>query len=127
MSRWKSALAGTALLLALGAFGAATPVAADELKQVNGTHWSDASTTEKRAYLIGVANMLDAEWAYALKTAPDTARKTLSERTGQALKDLTIDNMMERIDRWYGSNPARLDTPVIAVIWLDMVKPATGQ
>lgn len=127
MSRWKRALAGTALVLALGAFCAAGPVAADELRQVNGTHWSDASDLEKRAYLIGVANMMDAEWTYAQKTAPNTGRKTLSERTAQALGDLTIDDMLKRIDHWYQANPSRLDTPVIAVIWLDMVKPASGQ
>ena len=127
MSRWKSAIAGSALVLALGAFCAAGPVAAGELKQVNGTHWSEASALEKRAYLIGVANMMDAEWAYAQKTAPNADRKTLSERTGQALGDLTIDDLLERLDRWYESNPAGQDTPVIAVIWLDIVKPASGK
>jgi hypothetical protein len=41
----------------------------------------------------------------------------------------TIDNAIERIDSWYGADPARLDTPVLGVLWRGLVEAmkAAGQ
>lgn len=126
MIQCKRAVTGAALAVALVACGFVPPAAADDLVQVNGTHWSDASTVEKRAYLIGMANMIEAERAYRRKTAPD-APASLSDRTAQGIDDVSIDTVRERIDAWYAANPSRLETPVLGVIWIDLVKPELGQ
>ena len=126
MFECKRAVTGAALAVALAACGLVPPAAADDLVQVNGTHWSDASTVEKRAYLIGMANMIEAERAYRRETAPD-APASLSDRTAQGIDDVSIDAVRERIDAWYEANPSRLETPVLGVIWIDLVKPELGQ
>jgi hypothetical protein len=30
---------------------------------------------------------------------------------------------MSRIDAWYAANPGKIDTPVVAVMWLEIAKP----
>jgi hypothetical protein len=43
-----------------------------------------------------------------------------------ALDPLTLDQVSSRISRWYEVNPARRNMPVIGVLWVDMVQPASA-
>jgi hypothetical protein len=70
--------------------------------------------------------MIQAERAYRRETAPD-APASLSDRTAQGIDDVSIDAVRERIDAWYAANPSRLETPVLGVIWIDLVNPELGQ
>lgn len=41
----------------------------------------------------------------------------------EKIEELTLDECIERLDRWYANNSSDMDTVVIDTIWVDMVEP----
>ena len=86
---------------------------------VDGNHWMNASAGEQRAFLIGIANMIISEIAYAdhhsLKTPP------VSDQIEKAVADLKLPDIEMRITRWYETHPQETSTPVMVVIWKEIV------
>jgi hypothetical protein len=95
---------------------------ADEIAQVTGVHWTKSTEEQKKAYLIGIANIAQIELAYA---GPDTLTddESLLPRMARGLKGQTLDTVREGLNRWYADHPGRLDRPVIETIWYEMVVP----
>ena len=87
---------------------------------VNGDMWLRSTADHRKAFLVGAANMLALESAYAkhMGTTPPPA----GARAAKALDGMTLDQVSSRVTRWYEANPGRRTMPVIGVIWLDMVK-----
>jgi hypothetical protein len=107
---WKHILAAACWAIALPAAAQAPGTLV-----VTGNDWMNATATERRAFLVGAANMVMAEGAYAkrrnLPPAPVGAR--LSEGIGK----LTLNEVEARVTRFYESNPARRGEPVMGVLW----------
>lgn len=106
--------------------GLAVPAAAqDDAPRVvaDGTRWLQSSPEERKAFIIGASNMMALESAYAKKKG--TQAPLAGTKAANALEHMTLDQMTDRITRWYEANPSRRTTPVIAVIWMDMVEPDT--
>jgi hypothetical protein len=101
----------------------AVPAAAQEPARVvaDGTLWLQSTPEERKAFLIGAGNMMALEATYAKKrgTPPPLA----GTKAAAALEHMTLDEMTDRITRWYQANPDRRTMPVIGVIWMDMVEP----
>jgi hypothetical protein len=113
----------TALLLACIAFFVGTSVArADEVPIVTGEHWTKSSPETKKAYLIGIANLLQVETAYFGANPPADAQSFVP-RMVKGLRGQTLDTVRDALDRWYGSNSAQLQRPVIETIWFEVVVP----
>lgn len=91
---------------------------------VDGELWLRSTPEVRKAFLVGAASMVDLETAYAQKkgTPPPVAGTT----AGQALKGMTLDQVAERVTRWYEGNPNRRKLPVLGVVWIDMVAPNTA-
>jgi hypothetical protein len=88
-----------------------------------GNRWMRSSPEERKAFIIGASNMMALESAYAKKKG--TQAPLAGTKAANALEHMTLDQMTDRITRWYEANPSRRTTPVIAVIWMDMVEPDT--
>ena len=113
-----------ALIGAVSSLFLAGGVAAEEtVPFVDGTMWKKSAPVLKRTYLVGMSNLLVAEYLYQQDWGPPPDRQTAIQRLYEEIDDVTLDGAIERIDAWYKSNPDKLDTPVLGVIWLDMVKP----
>jgi hypothetical protein len=95
---------------------------ADEIPLVSGEHWTKATVEQKKAYLIGIANIVQIETAYAGATPAGDAQSVVP-RMARGLKGQTLDSVREALDRWYAANPQRLQRPVIETIWFEMVVP----
>jgi hypothetical protein len=92
-----------------------------ELRVVDGNLWAASSMAEKRAYLIGVANVVAVNRAVQVqegKVDPQSA----NNRIDAAFDSGTIDSAVSRIDAWYAANPSRKGVPVLGVVWTEMVK-----
>ena len=87
---------------------------------VDGIDWMEASSPERRAFLLGVGNMIVAETAYAkhhrLGTPP------ASDRIAAAVKDMKLSDIENDITAWYEANPAKRSFPVMGVVWQHIVK-----
>jgi hypothetical protein len=104
----------------LSLFGSATR--ADEIAVVTGVHWTKSSDDQKKAYLIGVANLVQVELAYEDKT-PSSDAQSIIPRMAKGLKGQTLDSVREGLNKWYAANPGKLDQPVLETIWFQMVIP----
>ena len=107
------------------AVSATSPAQASKAKPVivNGDLWMRSGNDLRKAFLVGAANMIALEAAYAKKVG--TPPPPAAERASHALQGLTLDQIATRVTKWYEANPTRHDVPVIGVIWIDMVKPDT--
>ncbi|CAG9170563.1 hypothetical protein [Cupriavidus pinatubonensis] len=95
---------------------------ADEVPLVTGKQWTESSDQMKKAYLVGIANVVQVDIAYhAGKAPPDT--QTIVPRLARGLKGQTLDSVRVGLDRWYAAHPDRLQRPVIETIWFEMVVP----
>ena len=97
---------------------------ADEVPLVTGEHWTKSSEQVKKAYLIGIANILQVETAYHGASPPSDAQSVVP-RFAKGLKGgaHTLDSVREGVDKWYAANPDKTQRPVIEIIWFEMVVP----
>jgi hypothetical protein len=86
-----------------------------------GNRWMRSSPEERKAFIIGASNMMALESAYAKKKG--TPSPLAGTRAAAALEHMTLDQISDRITRWYQANPDRLAVPVIAVVWSELVEP----
>jgi hypothetical protein len=95
---------------------------ADEVPLITGEHWTKSSELLKKAYLVGVANVLQVEVAYH-GTNPPSDAQSIVPRFAKGVKGHTLDSVREALDSWYAAHPDRLQRPVIETIWFEIVTP----
>jgi hypothetical protein len=100
----------------------AGPARADEIGLVTGVHWTKSTDEQKKAYLIGIANLAQIEAAYQGST-PQADAQSIIPRMQRGLKGQTLDSVREGLNKWYAANPGKLDQPVLETIWFEMVVP----
>jgi hypothetical protein len=95
---------------------------ADEVPLITGKHWTESTEQLKKAYLVGIANVIQVENAYhAENPPPDT--QSFVPRFAKGLKGQTLDSVREGLNSWYAAHPDQLQRPVIETIWFEMVVP----
>ncbi len=121
-SRLRATLVAVCTVAAL-AGGAAQ---AQEIPLVTGEHWTKSTEQNKKAYLVGLTNMLQVEIAYqAGNTLPDS--QTVVPRFAKGLKGHTLDGAIAKVDAWYAKNPGRMQQTVVETIWYELVVPGLQQ
>ena len=109
-------LACMTLAVAWGNAGAA------EIPVVTGEQWIASSAEVQKAYLIGIANLIQIETAYYADNPP-TEVQSFAPRFAKGLRGQTLDSVREGLNRWYAANPDRLQRPIIETIWFEMAVP----
>lgn len=112
---------GAAVVLAASLWGVSAQALAQEIPLVTGEHWMKSTEEMKKAYLIGIANIVVVELAYA-GTPPSEAQSVLP-RMVRGLRGHTLDTVRDNLNRWYTANPDRLQRPVVETIWFELVVP----
>ena len=97
----------------------ATP-AKQEWQFATGEHWSKATDTERRAYVLGILNMAMVEYQLS---GPNPRHRTTVTKIVKALDGMAVPQIVETIDAYYKSNPDQQQQPIIEVIWFQMVAP----
>jgi hypothetical protein len=95
---------------------------AAEVPMVDGTHWVKSSEDVKKAYLVGLANMVQLEVAYNAND-PLPEKNSFSPRLAKGLTGQTLAAVQEALDKWYSANPGKLQRPVIETIWFEIALP----
>jgi len=100
------ALVALVLLTALPGLAQGTP------ELWNGTHWKNLNQEIKVAYIKGIGNLADFEVGVAKPgQAPCISQAFVSE-----LKNLTITQIVQEVDKYFQENPGSLTMPVIEVV-----------
>jgi hypothetical protein len=123
-TKMRKSIYSTALLV--GALLTAIPLTLHAFRLADGNDWNTSSENERKAYLVGISNMISVGNAYDIKKIPGEDR-TFMRQAYLGLGRTTIPEAIQHIDAWYRSNPERLDVPVLSVLWIDIVKPKTNQ
>ena len=97
-------------------------VRADEIPLITGEHWTKSTDQVKKAYLVGIGNVLQVETAYAGASPPSDAQ-SIVPRFVRGLKGQTLDTVREGLDKWYAANPDKIQRPIIETVWFEMVVP----
>jgi hypothetical protein len=114
----RTAAAVTCMALAM----AAAPVRAAEVQMITGEQWTQSSEAVKKAYLVGLANMIQVQTAYQGANPPTDAQSFIP-RLAKGMQGQTLDGVRENLDRWYAANPTKLKRPVLDIIWFEMAVP----
>ena len=117
-AHWRLILFAASIVLAV-ATGSAR---AQEIPLVTGEHWTKSTAEMKKAYLIGIANIVLVEVAYEGGNPASDAQSMLP-RMVKGLKGHTLDSVRDALDKWYAAHPDRMQRPVIETIWFEMVVP----
>ncbi len=122
----KSRLRATLLAACTTAALAGGAAQAQEIPLVTGEHWTKSTEQNKKAYLVGMTNMLQVEIAYqAGKPLPDA--QTVVPRFAVGLKGQSLDSAIAKVDAWYAKNPGRMQQTVVETIWYELVVPGLKQ
>ena len=89
---------------------------------ITGEQWTASSADVQKAYLIGIANLIQVETAYYAGNPPTDAQNFVP-RFAKGLQGQTLDSLREGLDRWYAENPDQLQRPVIETLWFEMAVP----
>jgi hypothetical protein len=54
---------------------------------------------------------------------PELKVENFSSKCAEAASDISINDIIAGVDKWYEANPDKLDKSVIEVIWDNMIKP----
>ena len=114
-------LAASMMLLALSGVARA-----EEVPLITGEHWTKSSEEMKKAYLVGIANIVQIEMAYAAPNpAPDA--QSILPRMVKGLKGQSLDSVRDTLNKWYAAHPDQTRRPVIETIWFELVVPGLKQ
>ena len=111
----------TGLVFALGS--AFADDASDDVPLIDGTIWTESTDVEKESYLVGAGNFMTVEYVFQQQMDnPPTDEQSAVPRYWHAIEDVTLNDMIVVIDRWYADNPDSQETPVLVVIWNEYVE-----
>lgn len=97
---------------------------AEYIPIVTGQQWINSSEGEKKAYLVGISNLLDIERAYAGNAAN---RNDIAQRFGKGMQGQTLDGVRQGLDNYYSANPTMIQHPVIETLWFQMALPGLNK
>jgi hypothetical protein len=97
-----------------------TTPAKQEWRMPTGEHWSKATDTERRAYVLGILNMAMVEYQLS---GPNPKHRTTVAKMVKALDGMAVPQIVETIDAYYKSNPDQQQQRIIEVIWFQMFAP----
>lgn len=99
-----------------------SPVPVSQQRFADGNDWQRSTLDQKQAFLFGIANALSVAIGWDERHLP-ADQSSFSRRARDGFANTSLGEAMKRIDAWYAANPGRRDTPVVAVMWLDIAKP----
>ena len=106
--------------------GGVAQAQAQEIPLVTGEHWTKSTEQNKKAYLVGMTNMLQVEIAYQAG-ATLAESQTVVPRFAAGLKGQSLDGAIAKLDAWYAKNPGRMQQTVVETIWYELVVPGLKQ
>ena len=114
----RTVLSAACMALAL----ACAPAKAAEVPIVTGEQWTRSSEAVKKAYLVGLANMVQVEMAFYGTNMPADAQSFVP-RLSKGMQGQSLDSVRQGVDGWYAANPSGLKRPVLDIIWFEMAMP----
>ncbi|MGK9234389.1 hypothetical protein KXS07_22785 [Inquilinus limosus] len=107
------------------AAAAAMPARAGDVPLVTGEHWTKASDSEKKAFLVGAANVISVE--YELRKEDRRHRPGMVDALVTKLQPMSLSDISKGIDDYYTAHPDQLSRAVVEVIVTDIARIEPGR
>lgn len=113
------------LLMGLLLLGASSALAQGAMEttdpDIDGKVWMHSTSSDKKAFLLGVSNAVVLEYHLRRKQSEEPSRFVKGWVT--AFKDSSWSDMVSKVDAYYASNPTKLQRNVLDVVWHEMIAP----
>jgi len=119
MRRMRAATPFGAVLVVLAALFFSQPAYADGA-YATGSDWTASSRDAKLSYLLGISNLMSAEYQVQKKNGR-TGGSAIAKMYG-ALENTSIEQAASSIDGYFEANPDKMNDTVLDVIWLTLVE-----
>jgi len=116
----KPLLVGAVLIAA-----AAMPARAGDVPLVTGEHWTKASEAEKKAFLVGAANVISVE--YELRKDDRRTRPGMINALITKLQPMSLTDISKAVDDYYAAHPDQVSRAVVEVIVTDVARVEPGR
>lgn len=93
-----------------------------EMPMLKGDVWQTMSHDSKVSFIWGFGHVVTVEGALMNKY-PELKRDSFVSKTIEGMKKMSMNQVVDKVDEYYKSNPKELDAPVINVIWKVIIKP----
>ncbi|MGD8956570.1 MAG: hypothetical protein PVJ03_04500 [Chromatiaceae bacterium] len=111
------------MLAAMSSVVWSTQPAPEDLPLVTGEHWTTADMAQKRAFLIGIGNVLEVEQAMAGDNLMAMRGRSIVPVLLNGLSGVGIPDMVSQLDSYYSGNPEQMNRPVLEVLYVEMALP----
>jgi len=88
---------------------------------VDGQVWMHSKDSVKRGFLLGAESALVLE--YHIRTKHSEAPSKFVTNWVEGLKDMTWQQISDKIDAYYRAHPDKMDKNVFDVIWHEIIAP----
>ena len=92
------------------------------MQLLTGDIWQQAPPDDKVAFVWGICHVVTLEQALMTKL-PSLKVENFSAKASEGLAGLKINDIVKAVDDYYVANPSKLETPVVKVIWDELILP----
>ncbi len=89
---------------------------------LTGIEWQKATQAEKVSFVWGICHVITIE-QMLMEKFPSLKVQNFSAKAAEGLAGAKLNDIVLAADGYYAANPAKLDVPVIRVIWDALIKP----
>ena len=93
-----------------------------EAPLMTGKVWTQMSQHQKTAYIWGVGDVVDLEQEI-MEIYPELKRESFVTKAVEGVGDVTMNDIVATVDKFYAANPDKVNLSVIRVVWDTMIKP----
>lgn len=93
-----------------------------EMPVLTGDVWQKMAPDEKVAFVWGIGHVVTIERQVA-ERYPELKREDFVAKLAEGLDGVSMNTIVQEIDKYYNEYPDDLGAPVMEVIWDEMVKP----
>lgn len=89
---------------------------------LKGDLWKKMTHDEKIAFVWGFGHVVSIE-SYIMDKYPELKRDSFVSKVVEGMDNMSMNEVISRVDRYYGMQSAQMDKPVTSVLWDEIIKP----
>lgn len=93
-----------------------------EMPVLTGEQWQKLEPESKITFIWGIGHVVTIE-EHVVQRHPELKRADFTAKLAEGLRGMPMNSIIQQVDSYYQTNPADLETPVMRVIWRQIVKP----
>lgn len=93
-----------------------------EMPVLTGTLWQQMTADQKVAFVWGIGHVVTIETQVAQR-CPGPTQQDFAAKLAEGLAGMSMNEIVQGIDRYYTDHPDDLEAPAMEVIWAEMVRP----